>query len=82
MRNMKRLMAVAMLAVVATLGAQTAMANDGVLLSDSHKDGVLLSDNHKDGVLLSDKGSTKIGNEWDSVLSVIINGLTGVLLSD
>ena len=52
MRNMKRMIAVAMLAVFATLGAQTAMATDGVLISD--RSGVLISDNAKDGVLLSD----------------------------
>ena len=78
MRNMKRLMAVAMLAVVASLGAQTAMA-DGVLLSDTHRDGVLLSDTHKDGVLLSDKQASI--SQWD-IVSVALRIVNGVLLSD
>lgn len=75
MRNMKRMIAVAMLAVFATIGAQTAKA-DGVLLSD--RSGVLLSD--KDGVLLSDK--TASSSTMDDVISTILNSLTGVLLSD
>lgn len=71
MRNMKRLMAVAMLAVFATMGAQTAKA-----------DGVLLSDNHRDGVLLSDKqASIKYATELD-IVSVLLRTVNGVLLSD
>lgn len=78
MRNMKRMIAVAMLAVFATMGAQTAMATEGVLLSD--RSGVLLSDNAKDGVLLSDKTKLDVSN-WD-IVSVALRMVNGVLLSD
>ena len=92
MRNLKRLMAVAMLAIVATLGAQTAMAKDGILITDkdgilvTDKDGILVTD--KDGILVTDKDGilvtdkNMVGNEWDALVNTIINGLTGVLLSD
>jgi hypothetical protein len=79
MRNMKRLMAVAILMVVASMGAQTAMANDGILVTDNNFTGILVTDSHKDGILLSDKAT---GNTWDSILGVIINGLTGILVTD
>jgi hypothetical protein len=76
MRSLKRMIAVAMLAVVATLGAQTAKA-DGVLLSD--RNGILVTDK-TDGVLLSDKQSSD--TTMDSVINTILNSLTGILLSD
>lgn len=81
MRNMKRMIAIAMLAVFATMGAQTAKA-DGVLLSDK-TDGVLLSDHAKnDGVLLSDKAqSITTISDWD-VVSILLRTVNGVLLSD
>ena len=79
MRSIKRIMAVAMLAMIATLGAQTAKA-DGVLLSD--KSGILVSDSHRDGVLLSDKQSTNTSFDSADIINAIINSLTGVLLSD
>jgi hypothetical protein len=77
---MKRMIAIAMLAVFATMGAQTAKA-DGVLLSD--KTGVLLSDHSKnDGVLLSDKAqSITTISDWD-VVSILLRTVNGVLLSD
>lgn len=75
MRNIKRMIAVAMLAIFATLGAQTAKA-DGVLLSD--RSGILVTD--KDGVLLSDKSKLDV-NAWD-VVSVALRMVNGVLLSD
>jgi hypothetical protein len=68
------MMAVLMLAAVATISAQTAFA--GVILSDVHRDGVILSDNHRDGVILSDKA-----NAWD-IVTVVVNGVTGVILND
>lgn len=77
MRSMKRMIAVAMLAIFATLGAQTAMATEGVLLSD--RSGVLLSDNAKDGVLLSDKQEVKSAMD---LIDVALRMLDGVLLSD
>lgn len=80
MRNMKRMIAVAMLAVFATLGAQTAMATDGVLISD--RSGVLISDNAKDGVLLSDKVETKYDVSTYDIVSVVLRMVDGVLLSD
>ena len=80
MRNMKRMIAVAMLAVFATLGAQTAMATDGVLISD--RSGVLISDNAKDGVLLSDKVETKYDVSAYDIVSVVLRMVDGVLLSD
>ena len=77
MRNMKRMIAVAMLAVFATLGAQTVKA-DGVLLSD--RNGILVTDQNKtDGVLLSDKQN---GTTVDDVINAILNSLTGVLIAD
>ena len=77
MRNMKRMIAVAMLAMFVTMGAQTANA-DGVLLSD--RSGVLLSD--KDGVLLSDKQKSELNvSTWD-IVSVALRMVNGVLLSD
>lgn len=78
MRRIKRMMAVLMLAAVATLSAQTAFA--GVILSDVHKDGVLVGD--KDGVIVGDRQNTKdTPDAWDIVV-VVVNGLTGVILSD
>jgi hypothetical protein len=77
---MKRMIAVAMLAVFATLGAQTAMATDGVLISD--RSGVLISDNAKDGVLLSDKVETKYDVSTYDIVSVVLRMVDGVLLSD
>ena len=87
MRRIKRMMAVLMLAAVATLSAQTAFA--GVIVGDDHKEGVILTD--KQGVLLSDKDGVLVGDRrtdtkatsgaWDVVV-VVINGLTGVILTD
>lgn len=83
MRNMKRLMAVAILTVVASIGAQTAMANDGILVTDNNLTGILVTDSHRDGILLSDKtSSVTTGTQWDSIIGVIINGLTGILVTD
>jgi hypothetical protein len=76
MRNIKRMIAVAMLAVFATMGAQTAKA-DGVLLSD--RSGVVIADSSKnDGVLLSDKSSV---TSWD-IVSVALRMVNGIYLSD
>ena len=74
MRSLKRMIAVAMLAVFATLGAQTAMANDGILVSDSHRDGILVSD-------IQAGNTTSTVTMWD-ILSTVINVANGVLLSD
>jgi hypothetical protein len=65
---MKRMMAITMLAVIASLGSQTAFASSGVLLSD--RDGVLLSDKSKDV-------------KTPSMINIIVVYMkTGVLLSD
>jgi hypothetical protein len=70
MRRIKRMMAVLMLAAVATISAQTAFA------------GVILSDQHRDGVLVSDRQDTKVsGDAWD-IAVVIVSSLTGVLVGD
>lgn len=69
MRRIKKMMAVLTLAVMASLGAQTAFA--GVYLSD------------RNGILLSDKtDATKTDNLALDVVVVVVNGLTGILLSD
>jgi hypothetical protein len=78
MRSIKRMIAVTMLAMVATMGAQTAMANNGILVTDNHRDGILVTD--KDGVLLSDKSITQF--ETSDIVTTILNSLTGILLSD
>ena len=77
MRRIKKMMAVLMLAVVASLGAQTAFA--GVTVSD--RNGVTVSD--RDGIYLSDRqdNTKQSGQAWD-IAVVVINGLTGILLSD
>lgn len=72
MRTMKRMAAITMLAVVATLGAQTAKA-DGVLVSE--RNGVLVSE--KGGVILSDKISSP---SWDIVIDVM-RTLGGIVIS-
>jgi len=84
MRSLKRMIAVAMLAVFATLGAQTAMANDGILVSDSHRDGILVTDSHRDGILVSDiqaGNTTSTVTMWD-IIGTVLNMANGVLLSD
>ena len=77
MRRIKKIMAVLMLGVVASLGAQTAFA--GVTVSD--RSGVTVSD--RDGIYLSDKTDpTKTDDlAWDVVI-VVVNSMTGILLSD
>jgi hypothetical protein len=71
------MMAVLVLAVMASLSAQTAFA--GILLSD--KTGVTVND--KEGVTVNDKAETKVSDEaWDILIEVIANSLTGVMVSD
>ena len=68
------MIAVAMLAVFATLGAQTATANNGILVSDSHRDGILVSD-----IQPGNPASTV--TMWD-IISTVLNTANGILLSD
>jgi hypothetical protein len=76
MRRIKKMMAVLMLAVVASLGAQTAFA--GVTVSD--RSGVTVSD--RNGILLSDKAATKADDLTMDIIVVVVNSLTGIYLSD
>ncbi|MBC7911303.1 MAG: hypothetical protein H7Y30_12425 [Pyrinomonadaceae bacterium] len=68
MRGIKKMTAIAMLAVMMSLTAQTAFATQGVILSD------------RDGVILGDKQKDVRTTDWVGIILDYIK--TGVLLSD